>query len=202
MSKQVIAVDLDDVLSNSAASFIAFGNERWGLNLTLEDYSEHLSEMWKVEEHEAEKRILEFHNSGVTTDYSPDTVASAVLAELAKKYELVITTSRRREIEPLTRQWLEKHYGGIFTDVRFAGIWDVEGGKAERMHMTKATLCQEIGASYLIDDQPKHCKGAADSGLIGIVFGEYPWNSDVKPSKGIVRAKDWEQVLEFFNGQA
>lgn len=37
MSKKVIAVDLDDVLSASAPAYVKFSNERWETNLTVED---------------------------------------------------------------------------------------------------------------------------------------------------------------------
>lgn len=200
MNKKVIAVDLDDVLSDTVPKFLEFSNKQWGMHLTIDDYDEHLARMWKVEDHEAEKRIMEYHESGVSENYKHDEVAVGVLRKLSKKYELVITTSRRRQLEPMTRAWLEKHYNGIFSDVKFAGIWDSDD-RANRMNMTKAALCQEINASFLIDDQPKHCKAAAEVGIEALLFGLYPWNKDVKLGKSITRTESWLEVEEFFNGR-
>lgn len=200
MSRKVIAVDLDDVLSDTVSQFLQFCNEHWGMSLTPEDYNEHLATMWQVDEYEADKRIKEYHESGVASNYQYDEAAFEVLKKLSEDYDLVITTSRRRHLEEMTRAWLEKHYGGLFKDVRFAGIWDSED-KINRMNMTKAALCKEINASYLIDDQPKHCIAAAEAGLRALLFGSYPWNRQFEPTNGVTRVCDWKEIEEYFYGR-
>ena len=64
--------------------------------------------------------------------------------------------------------------------------------------MTKAEICAEIGADYLVDDQPKHCLAAAKAGIKTILFGDYKWNRDTKLMPNMVRAKNWQEVLEYF----
>jgi hypothetical protein len=44
-----IAVDVDDVLSQSAKGFVAYSNQRWGTKPTVDDYDDHWAEMWKIE---------------------------------------------------------------------------------------------------------------------------------------------------------
>ncbi len=72
--KQTIAVDIDDVLSVNVPAFINFSNERWGTRLTIDDYSEHWGDMWKVDHDEWGRRAKEFHDSGILSklNYVPE----------------------------------------------------------------------------------------------------------------------------------
>ena len=64
--KKTIAVDIDDVLAFSAIEFIRFSNQRWGTNLTIEDYNEDWTTMWGIELAETQARSAEWHLSGVS----------------------------------------------------------------------------------------------------------------------------------------
>jgi 5'(3')-deoxyribonucleotidase len=200
-SKKTIAIDLDDVLAVNIPAFIGFSNEKWGMNLTIEDYEEDWMKTWQVDmDGLAERaRIIEkefWH----TLEHSEEAVP--VLNELAKKYKLVVATSRRRAVSEVTRHWIDKYFAGIFEEIHHAGIFDVDDASeyTEASKKTKARLCQEIGADYLIDDHPKHCIGASAVGVKAILFGDYPWNSDVKLPPGIVRVKNWQEIGSYFSG--
>jgi len=105
-------------------------------------------------------------------------------------------TSRRRLIETDTHEWLAKHYQGIFSEIHFAGFWD--DPKAWRHDASKADIFQEIGASYLIDDQLKHCLGAAKLGVKGLLFGDYRWNQTNTLPAGVERCVTWADVQDYF----
>lgn len=199
MSKPIIAIDIDDVLADSATGFVEFSNKRWGTNLKPDDYDEHWTLLWGVDQEEAEERAVEVHNSKMTTNFLHKEEALPVLKKLAKKYELVITTSRRRQLESETIAWLEKHYNGIFLDIHFAGIWDTKN--VGRHTQTKLDLCLEVGAQYLIDDQPKHCIAVAGVGIQALLFGNYGWNKNIVLPGGVTRAKNWKDVEEYFDAQ-
>jgi hypothetical protein len=66
----------------------------------------------------------------------------------------------------------------------------------EALKHTKAELCREIGAEYLIDDQIKHCAGAARAGLKAVLFGRSP--GAALPA-GVTRAAHWDEVAEYFH---
>ena len=70
MRRLRIAIDIDDVLAENAIGFVAFSNERWGTRLSVDDYSEHWSEMWRVDSEEAERRARIFHDSGIIKGYA------------------------------------------------------------------------------------------------------------------------------------
>ena len=201
--RQVIAVDLDDVLAVNIPAFVEFSNKRWGMNLTIEDYEEDWMKTWQVgikELHQRTKVIQEdfWH----TLEHSEE--ALPILKKLAQSYKLVIATSRRRSIGEATRHWIDNYFTGIFEEIHHAGIFDVDDPfeYAEASKKTKARLCQEIGAEYLIDDHPKHCIGANSVGVKPLLFGDYPWNRGLEPPEGIVRVKDWAEVGDYFAKRA
>lgn len=202
-NKPTIAVDIDDVLAANAKGFVEYSNKKWGTNLIPDDYHERWALVWGVNEEEAEKRAKQIHAdvSHLIGNYEADLSAKEVLKQLSISYRLVIVTSRRRVIEKDTFDWLEKYYPGIFEEVHFAGIWDSGKDLDTRVNATKTDVVKQIGADYLIDDQPKHCLAAAKAGIQTILFGDYRWNRDIKLAKNMIRAKTWQDVLEYFNAR-
>jgi uncharacterized HAD superfamily protein len=197
MRKAVIAVDIDDVLAANAKEFVRYSNKKWGTRLTVEDYQEHWGEMWGVDLAEVEKRSAQYHQSGTIGKYEHFSEAKEVLVHLAAKHSLVVLTSRRREIVNETTEWINLYFEGIFSEVHYAGMWDTI---TEESHLiTKGGLCKQIGADYLIDDQPKHCFAAADAGIPSLLFGDYPWNRAVRLPERVVRAHSWDDVREYFD---
>lgn len=198
-----IAVDIDDVLSKTVEAFITFSNERWGHTLTTDDYQEAWAEVWNVTIKEAEKRGIEYHDSGAVGRYRPHDSAFDVLKKLSKKYRLIAATSRRKVLMPETEAWMAQHFPGIFSELHYAGMWDRTQNDFDikrALSNTKTELLQQIGANYLIDDQLKHCVSAHQAGITAILFGEYGWNKNLpEGSEGIIRARDWNEVAEYFN---
>jgi uncharacterized HAD superfamily protein len=197
--KKTIAIDIDDVLADNASGFVAYSNQRWGTSLNPEDYDEHWSKLWQCSLEETEKRANEFHVAGVVGGYEHFPDAKPTPEMLSKKYKLVITTSRRKQLITETTGWIDRYFGGIFEEIHYAGLWDKVTKDAHLA--TKAALCQQIGAEYLIDDQLKHCLAAAEVGVETILFGDYTWNqADILPVK-VTRAHNWQEVMEYFDAQ-
>lgn len=197
MEKPTIAVDMDDVLAANAEGFVAYCNERWGTNLTAEDYSEDWALMLEVDTQEARRRSDEYHTSGAVKDYKHHPDAIEVLKSLKRHYTLKIVTSRRSLIVEETKEWLDLYFKGFFDDVVFAGLYD----EGQHHHKTKTESLLTIGASFLIDDQPKHCFAAAEVGIQAILFGDYSWNRNAQLQNGVTRCANWEAVMAYFDGQ-
>lgn len=198
MSKPVIAIDIDDVLSANAEAFTAFSNQRFGTSLQATDYDEHWARMWGVDMAETERRAVEFHASGVVAEYSRKDNAREVLQELSSRYKLIVVTSRRRSIESHTRAWIAEQYPDIFDDILFAGIYD-EGLKKEHFQMTKSDLFTSSAVSFVIDDQLKHCLAAVELGIETILFGNYSWNQADELPALLTRCENWLAVGEYFD---
>jgi 5'(3')-deoxyribonucleotidase len=204
--KPVIAVDVDDVLAANAKGFVEFSNRRWGTSLKPEDYHEHWAEMWGIEHQEMLKRREKIVEAKLFTSYDFLEDAKTVLTELSKSYKLVILTSRTVDISEDTVGWINNYFGDLFSDIHFAGIWEKlnrnEAAVEDVIKVTKAEIGKQIGADYLIDDQPKHCIAAAEAGIKSLLFGNYGWNEGVKLVPNMVRVKNWQEVLEYFDGRS
>jgi 5'(3')-deoxyribonucleotidase len=192
MSKPTIAVDIDDVLAMHYESLVVFHNERYGTELTLADYiSDHWSLVWKTDEAETHRRAVEFAMLGVM-DRRVKPGSPEALAQLKDRYDLVTITVRRKINIAETYEWLETHFPGVFRQVRFVHLWEEDAP-------SKAEICLELGATYLIDDSLKHCKLAAELGVTALLFGDYAWNAAKELPTGVTRVSDWTDVLAFFD---
>jgi uncharacterized HAD superfamily protein len=194
--KPVIAVDIDDVLAASATGFIDWTNKKFGTHLTIEDYDEHWATVWKVERAEADRLSDEYHGSGYANDFAIFGEAKEVLEELKQRFTLILVTSRKRVLQKLTEEWINKHFPNIFRDCVFCGFYDVP--EVYGIHLTKTDFLKNIQADYFIDDQLKHVESAAEAGIPALLFGDYLWNRKDNLHKNIVRVKNWREVFEYF----
>jgi 5'(3')-deoxyribonucleotidase len=198
--RKTIAIDIDDVLADNASGFVEFSNQRWGTNLTPDQYDEHWAKIWKVDNEETERRANIFHESGVLKVYHHDDSALSVLRRLSQDFRLLVITSRRLQTKGDTVAWIHQHYPGIFTDeaIHFAGIWDKVNDQS--IALTKASLVDALGVDYLIDDQLKHCLAVAATGKRALLFGNYAWNRAAELPGGITRVASWRAIEEYFYG--
>lgn len=201
-TKPIIAVDIDDVLCGQNEAIMRFVNEKYGLNLTLEDYSiegeywGYWEKVWDVSPEEANKRLDAFHEAEGTMTQEPLDEVLEVLKDLKQRYDLIIVTARHDKQTEVTHKWLKRHFPKTFKGVHFVQIWH------GNIQMTKAQVCKEVGAGYLIDDNLEHCTLAAESGVHALLFGEYGWNKSGELPNGITRVKDWRAVKEYFDETA
>jgi len=200
MKKQIIAVDLDDVLAANAEGFINFSNKRWGTKLTAKDFQEDLEKLWGIEHDEAQRRFATFAETDSVKKYACLEDAKPVLEKLTEKYTLVIATSRRNSLKNATAEWLELHFDGIFQEVHHSGFFDTTDRQGHLLN--KAELCRFIEADYLIDDHLKHCRATAQVGIKSLLFGNYSWNKAGVLPPGVTRVADWPAVLDYFNDQS
>jgi 5'(3')-deoxyribonucleotidase len=197
-TKPVIAIDIDDVLSETAKLIIEWSNEQYGYSLSLDDYDEDMARMWNVDREEAGRRIIEFHESDVFQNLCHVSASVPVLKKLSEKFKLIIITSRRSVIRDHTVDWVNECFPGLFSDevIVFARIYDNK--LEDPVNMTKGSIASEWDADYLIDDQPKHCISAAEHGVTSLLMGDYKWSQVSNLPKGVYRVKDWSDVERFF----
>jgi len=195
--KPIISVDIDDVLSLSTKDILDYANKRWGHANTIEEFSEDLATMWQIDADEAERRWIEYINSGVMEKYDVLPEALGVLHHLKRRYSLIAVTSRRTVMLDLTHEWINANYPDVFETIHAARIYGE--GKENALELTKGDVLRELGVSYHIDDQPKHCIGANDVGVTAVLFGDYPWVTRAVVPEEIIRCPDWLAVKEFFD---
>lgn len=193
--RKVIAVDIDDTLADHVEAFISWSNQEYGTAFTVDSYSDHWSELWNTEHAETERRAIAFHEAGEHGRFMIKPGSKEVLVYLKERYDLVVVTARRQMVVEESRGWIQAHYSGIFSDVRFVPIWESNNT------VTKAEICRELGASYLIDDLMRHCRLAAQAGIESLLFGDYSWNRHEELPDGVYRVQNWQHVKEFFDAK-
>ncbi len=201
-NKPIIAVDIDDVISNQNENIRLFINRRYGHDHTPEDYLKvdapywhYWAHVWEVTKEEHDRRVDEYNGSEELVKQPVAPGAIEALKKLKQDYELVIITSRKGVYLDQTHQWLDKHFKSVFSGIHFSRL------KEGAPELTKASICKDIGASYLIDDNPGHCNLAAETGVQALLFGFYGWNKNAELHPGVKRVRDWPQVLEYFDGR-
>lgn len=202
MKKQIIAVDIDDVIALGTESLRLQVNKRLGTNLQPKHYAipgeywGYYDRVWQLNGL-ADRISLEDLNPQMLVDQShvpPHAQALSALRTLAKRFDLVVVTARNTDWERATKVWIDKNFPGIFSGIYYAGRPD--GPK------TKGDVCVDLGASWLIDDNIDHAHTAIDHGVQVLLFGEYGWHIGREVHKNVVRCKDWQAVLEYFDGRS
>ena len=197
--KPIIAIDIDDVLAKSAPNFVEYSNSHWGTMLTVDDYDEDWSKLWEVDNDEVDKRFHEYLSSSILAKYEHDEDAIGAFDKLKESFKLVIVTSRSSWLRETTVDWINNKYPYVFSneDIYFVGIWD-NGACDEAITRDKGDYIMALGADYIIDDQLKHCLGAARHGIQALLFGDYRWNKQEVLPNYVTRVKNWSEVLEYF----
>jgi uncharacterized HAD superfamily protein len=159
--------------------------------------------MWQIDHDEALERREVFLKSGLAKRYKHFEEAKPVLEKLTTRYKLILVTSRSKELYKDTLEWIDTYFKNIFSDLHLSGIYDdTQRGYFEKINTSKSQILKQIGVDYLIDDYPKHCIPAAEAGLKTVLFGDYPWNKDARITNNMVRARNWQEVLEYFENES
>jgi 5'(3')-deoxyribonucleotidase len=194
MKRPIVAVDLDDVVVDHYEEVVKFHNEAYGTNHTVDDYiSDNWAEVWKVDKAEAERRAQEFAARHIKHRRMKEGAVKG-LNHLHERYDLVVVTVRRKQHVQPTLDWVRAELPDLFSAIRFVPVWEEENCP------TKAEVCVELGASYLVDDNLKYCSLAAEAGLQTVLFGSYAWNQADRLPPGVTRCLDWPAVVEYFDG--
>lgn len=200
-NRPTIAVDVDDVLADEKEDVRKFINKTYNLKLTPEDYmieapyGRYFEKVWGVDGEKGLQMYEAYFNAGIKAKHKPVKGSVEAISKLEKKYNFVVVTSRGDRSFEYTHSWLSKHFPKVFKEVAFVPLWSKD------KEITKAEICNEIGASYLVDDNAEHCNLAQKAGVQALLFGQYGWNRNVELTKGIIRVKDWQEVLEYFDGK-
>ena len=196
-ARKTIAVDIDEVLVPHSEHLISWYNQKYGTKLTLEDNHSQDPRAWGVNtKEEAIKRVQGFFGDPRWAKTPPFEESVDALKRLSPKYKLIVVTSRDTIMERVTRRWLDQHFKEIFKAAHFAAEYSLDGKSR-----SKATVCAAIGANYLIDDRVDIVEEVAKVGIQALLFGNYPWNQARRLPERVVRVKNWQEVLEYFENE-
>ncbi|KAK9901259.1 hypothetical protein WJX75_002903 [Coccomyxa subellipsoidea] len=197
-AKLRVAVDVDEVLGRFLHSLNKFCHEEYGLEFDIPDYSVYeFAKIWNCSTDESNHIVHDFFKSRhFAAGILPIPGALHSLQRLGSTCELVVVTSRQHCIQQPTLDWVDKHFPSIFSEVHFGNHWALEGKSK-----AKSEICREIGATVLIDDNPRYAVECASAGIDVLLYDwnmSYPWSKtpDGPKHERIRRVKDWIEVEE------
>jgi uncharacterized HAD superfamily protein len=195
-SKQTIAVDIDEVLTPHFQDLINWYNATYNTSLTLLDNHPTDTKNWGTDSIvEAVQRVQKFFETQEFKKSQPFEEAKSAVNQLSRRYKMISITSRDTIIEQLTREWLNQHFPELFKEAHFAAMYSLDN-KAK----PKAEIARSVGVDFMIDDSLEHITNASKAGIIGLLFGNYPWNQTDELPSGVVRVQNWQAVLDYFDG--
>ena len=185
----IIAVDLDDTLADSLASFIEFYNGNHKEKLKHEDFTAYtLNEIMGMPKEEENKLLEEFDNSRYYDEIKPLKEAVEAISKLSEKHKIIIITSRPEKFEKKTREWVQKNFPKIKEIIFTRKEYSVK-------HIKKCDICKEIKADILIDDNLAYALDCEKAGVSAILI-DYPWNQNNNLGKLITRVKSWDEIIK------
>lgn len=202
-SKQLLAVDIDNVLADFNDAFVAYANNKWQSNITKDQLSEDWAALFGIDAAEWQRRAAELFADNSRLYYNLPLIHGAKngLATLRQHFDIIAITSRSRATEPATRDWLSTNLPGLIDEVHFSGIYDKFENGVDSCKQTKGDICKSLNIDHFIDDEPKHCLASADHQIPTILFGEYPTNRDFSDPR-IPRAKTWQEATSILLKEA
>ncbi len=187
----IIAVDIDDVLADFTGSFRKYLRKEKGVYVRGRDLK--VADWWRAwgkTEKEAVKTIFAFLHSPYLLSTKPTRGAKTAMRKLKKDgHKLFVITGRPLAVEPITVKWVERNFPDIFTDIYCTDFHIVKHGKN-----TKGKICRLIKADLIIDDYPGYARECVANGTKVLLFAS-PWNRAYKAEAGIIKVKNWRQVL-------
>lgn len=191
--KKRIALDIDDVVFPFSSGAIAYVSKHSGKPVYIHELYTDLpgdTESGLTLE-EFIKWVNEYQMAQETLDLIPVEGALSALSELSRTYDIYFITSRSPDLERHTKQWFERHISPVLNrhHITFVGNHYTKSEVG-----TKADVCRDLNAEWLIDDHPKYVEQLRGAKTTPIMFGEYHWNKDYNGDH-FLRAKDWNEVL-------
>lgn len=187
MTKPVVAIDCDDVIIQTAPNILHHYNITYNTNISLKDYYTHSEVLWGTDHKTFLSRIHKYLDSDGYRQLQPFNDAIDAIKKLSEKYELHIVTARPDILTNTTEQMVSKYFPDVFNSVIFTNHSSIN-------QRSKADICNQLNADYLIEDSLHHAEVAASQGISVLLFGNYPWNQAHDLPDNIKRVNDWRQV--------
>ncbi|KAJ7169462.1 hypothetical protein C8R46DRAFT_197430 [Mycena filopes] len=197
----VIAVDLDDVLSQTNRMVAQWHNDKFATQMDLSQFYYYYywkNPGWGTPD-ETFRKVREFYNTDLIFQAPPVPGAREGVQSLKDLgYRLIIVTARMADVADASWEWVEKYFPGAFSNIIFTGQFK----DAHKLHhnevltnLTKSQVCADLKAQVLIDDSAENaiqCSTALSPTRV-LLFGDYEWN------KRISGSGDGDEKMSFDN---
>ena len=187
-----IAIDCDDVLSDSIPMLRKQHNLRFPKNRVPDN----LAPIWQEWNKTLDAKTINqlytvFQEDSFILSLLPKHDAVKGVKELTKLgCEIVIVTSRVSKVAKPTRQWAEKYFSGMISDIfhlNYNSLNPIVG---------KEDICKENEIRLLIDDHPYIIESMRNNGINTLLF-DCPWNQDVIEGPLVLRVRSWQEIADY-----
>lgn len=194
MTREIIAVDLDEVLFPFLLHMNDYVNSLWGTNFKLEDYRSYVfEEVWGGEKRDIDRLIDKFGKTEKYKQIRPIEGAQEGIEKLSKENDLIIVTNRPAKIKEETEKQLEQFFPG-----KFKRVFCLGGDRYDTISpIPKFEICKREVASIIIEDGLRNALECVRGGIPAFLF-DYSWNqSKTANQNGIVRVytPHWENLI-------
>jgi len=179
--KEMLGVDIDEVVADFMGSFLDFYNSVSGKAYKKQDITRY--ELWKVlncTQSDLVSLIYEFHKTPFFKSIKPIEGSTKGIAFLKSKYRLHAITSRQKEIVRETTEWIEYYFKSCFESIEFT-----DDNALNRKLLKKSSVCNSLGITTLIEDRDSYAEECANKG-IRVILLDRPWNRKYKEG-GLVK---------------
>jgi 5'(3')-deoxyribonucleotidase len=200
MNKPIIAFDCDDVIVSTGSLLIEHYNELHGTNVQPQDfYSKDYEHVWQADPETATRDLFAYLLTDEYANLAPMAGAVETLKKLRNDFILYIVTGRPDETDEATHEWVAKYLPNIFEKIVFTNFFKLSDSKGALR--TKADVCKELGAQWLVDDHLHHIKNVTEQGIMGLLYGDLAWEQLSEPLTNVVKIKDWNELSMYFDQQ-
>jgi HAD superfamily hydrolase (TIGR01509 family) len=198
MNRSIIAFDCDDVIVSSGALLVEHYNKLHSTRVEPRDfYSKDYEHVWRSDPETATRDLFAYLLTEDHMSLAPMPGAARVLRQLAERFKLFVVTGRPDETQQATNEWIEKYLPNIFEDIIFTNFFKLNDSKGPLR--TKAEVCKELGAQWLVDDHLHHIENVTKHGITGLLFGDLPWERLSTPLPHVVQVSDWTELAKYFD---
>ena len=192
MIKNIIAVDIDEVLAETLKAILEKYNYTWKWNkVKWEDLINYnlweLPNLW-LTKYSALRMFVKFQMwSGLSKKIKSVDWAKEKILELKNKwYKMFAVTARLSRVKFSTKLWLRRNFPNCFDKVVFANFFTSRARK-------KSDICKEICASIIFEDNLDTCIDCANNWIKSFLLDK-PWNQCDSLPDWITRVYSWDEI--------
>jgi uncharacterized HAD superfamily protein len=186
ISRPRIVCDIDGTLAERDLAALVAINSKFDTAFRYRDMTATQGD-W-IEDKDIRKWYAKHHHDPIfLLDLPPyDEAIWALWSLHSGGYHVTIASDREADLLPLSTDWLDEH--GVQYDA-------VRVGDGEKLALAQGASPQE--PVVFIDDNPARAEDLPRPGVT-VYLLDRPWNQGVRESPGVVRVKEWKDLLAFF----
>lgn len=185
----LIAIDIDGVIANMMPELIRFHNDNYGTSLNIDHFQSHdLWKTWGGTFEDTVSKVNEFYASDYFSSVKPINGSLEGLNTLKSNNNLIAITARPTSIEHQTKEWIERHFGSVFSSIYMTNQYSLNS-----TGIAKSQICSRLGVDVLIEDSLENALECSKYTKHVFLF-DTPWNKCELP-ENITRVHSWEELL-------